>query len=349
MQPRVLINGKWRSHPRVTGVQRYASDLTRALGREGLAFDTATAPAGPAWKSTFWEQRVLPRLAQDYDVLLCPANMGPLRLPTSTSLILTLHCLRFLNHPENYSRGFVRWYELMVPRLLRRADLVLTVSQTIREEIERRYPQSVGKLRVVHPGVNDCFSPAAAMDEPTRELVGDGPYLLYIGSVAPAKNLRMVLDAHKAAPSPPRLVLIGVSPLELEVMTGSGHTPGVTALGHLNDPARVAGLLANARGLLAPSAYESFDLPTLEAMASGCPVIASDLPVHREICADAACYPSDQTPRAWAGAIQMLSDDADFRARLRQLGLARAKRYDWSDAAKRVCAIIDELAGVAQQ
>lgn len=328
MPNRLLINAKWQAHPAPTGVQRYAQGLIHAMRQGGIQFDEAIPPTTSRWRTTVWEQRSLPNLARNYDTLLCPSNMAPLNLDDSVRLLLTLHCLRFRFHPQNYAPSFVRWYAFAIPRLIERAESVFTVSQAQQTEIESVYPQSVGKIRVMYPGVDRSFRPdhRRDLDAPSE------PYLVYIGSAAPAKNLSTLLNAFGELNDAPELVLIGVDRTQADLISPSTLRDRLIPLGHLNDPARISALLAHADALLSPSRYESFGLPCLEAMSSGCPVIASDLPAHREVCQDAALFVDPNDPSAWASAIQLLLSDDSRRARLREAGLARSKQFRWAHA-----------------
>jgi len=337
MHQRVLINCKWQTHRQMTGVQRYASQLTNALVDPEIDFDRAIPDSSAHWKSTLWEQRTLPKLARLYDTLLCPANMAPLGIGRSTRLILTVHCLRFHHHPENYTRSFVAWYRFMIPKIIERADTVLTVSKTTADEIQRVYPCTLGKIRVIYPGVSRSFGINGSRGDP---LIPTGRYFVYIGNAAPAKNLRVVLDAMRYSKKPHRLVLLGVNERQLRMMSIPYRTDRVLPLGHMNNTQRIGSVLRGATGLVAPSLYESFDLPTVEAMACGCPVIASDTPVHHEVAQDAPSYvPALDAPK-WAQAMDHMNDDAQGVQQQRIRGIERAAEFRWDKAASEVVSVI---------
>ena len=337
--PSVLVNCKWRCHEHITGVQRYASEFVKALVGSGMAFDEISPEIESRWRSILWEQRTLPRLARKYDVLLCPANMAPLKLPERVRLILTIHCLRYYYHPESYSRSFTLWYRFMIPRIVTRAATVITVSHTMAEEIQGTYPQSRGKVQVVYPGVPDAFCVDGFKGD---EAIGPGGYWVYVGNTSPAKNLKVVLQAMRSSHLPHRLVLLGISSQQLRTMDESFSEDRVIPLGFVNDINRVAAIFRGATGLLSPSLYESFDLPTVEAMASGCPVIASDTAVHREIGEDAPIYVDAGDASAWAGVMDELYSDEDVIFERRRVGLARALNFRWEESAATVVNIINE-------
>ncbi len=321
----------------MTGVQRYSYDLVDALSRSGLEFQCGEPKRVGAGSSTLWEQLYLPRVAKDYDTLFCPANMGPLLLDSRVRLVVTLHCLRFRFHPENYSTLFVQWYRLMIPRILERADAVLTVSQATESEINRVYPQSLGKTHVVYPGVSSVFTSSVTRGDPQCPA---SPYFVYVGNNQPAKNVRAAIEAIGQLKGDAHLVLLGVSPDEFNSMNTNTTFDRIHALGHIQSAERVASIYRNAIALLSPSVYESFDLPTIEAMASGCPVIASDIPVHHEICGDAAWYVPSDRPDLWANSMKKIIDKPALANELKAKGRARAEIYSWSTAAQQVTSIL---------
>jgi glycosyltransferase involved in cell wall biosynthesis len=337
MNPQTLINCKWRTHRQMTGVQRYAQELVGALSKSELAFDCATPIQGPMWKSVIWEQHNLIRKSAGYTTLFCPANMAPVLLPQNIRLVLTIHCLRFHFHPENYSKAFVAWYKFMIPKLIARADTILTVSHTVQEEIHDVYPQSVGKVKVVYPGVSSAFGVDGDSGDNSVSL---GPYWVYVGNSAPAKNLRVLLEALKLANHQHRICLLGICQDQFDSMNEPQLADQVIPLGHINDTDRVAAILRGAIGLLSPSMYESFDLPTLEAMACGCPVIASDTMTHREIGQDAPLFVPACDAKQWAQMLDRLLDEPLIGQSQSELGLNRASEFSWKLAADQVSHII---------
>lgn len=328
MPNRLLLNAKWQSNPCMTGVQRYAQGLTEAMQAADMDFDLAVPAHSGSWRETLWEQRSLPNIARRYETLLCPANMAPLQLDKSVRLLLTIHCLRFRFHPANYPASFVRWYNFAIPRLIERAETIFTVSEAQKREIESVYPSANHKVRVMSPGVNAAFHP----DHERDPAAPSEPYFVYIGSAAPAKNLKTLLNAYRELDHAHKLVLIGVDQSQIDLICPDQVRGRLIPIGHIADITRISALLAHAVALLAPSHYESFGLPCLEAMASGCPVVASNIPAHREVCQDAAEYADPQNPHEWISHIESVLNNSNRREMMREQGLARVKAYSWSDA-----------------
>ncbi len=337
MQPPILINCKWQTSACTTGVQRYASELINELTKTQFPFDCAKPQSGSIWNSNYWEQFTLPKLARKYDTLYCPANSAPIMLPKKVRLILTIHCLRFRSHPESYSRPFTAWYRFMIPRIITRAETILTVSNTTAEEIQNTYPHARGKVKVIYPGVSQTFNTKGPTGD---QSIPPGPYMVYIGNTTPAKNLAVLLQAMKISHHPHRLILLGINKQQLTLMTKSTPNETITPLGHINDPARIAAILRGATALLAPSLYESYDLPTVEAMACGCPVIASDTKVHREIGKNAPIFVPPHDAQQWATVIDQLADNTEMTQERSQAGITRASDFRWDQTAAKVMEII---------
>lgn len=330
MRPRLLVNAKWRTQPRVSGVQRYASGLAEAIALTDLHVDFAQPEQTGRLRGMLWEQRTLPKLARDYDALLCPANMAPTRLDASTRLLVVVHCLRFRFHPSSYSPSFVRWYQRMIPRIIERADTVFTVSNAEQEEIEGVYSHAVGKVSVLPPGLDQAFNPAHAR----HPLVPAGRYLACLSTPSPAKNLGMLLRAYAMCDDPLPLVIVGLDDRQADILCPAAVRPRVYPMGYVPDPAQIASILSHADALLAPSKYESFGLPCLESMGCATPVVASDLPAHREVCVDSAIFVDPDRPDAWAESIERISGDQELRRSLAIAGQERARAYNWSRSAQ---------------
>ncbi len=328
MTMKLLINAKWRTQRHMSGVQRYAEGLSKAIEGSDLDAYWTQPKHGSRLAGMIWEQRTLPRIARTYDALLCPGNMAPSRLDSGTRLLVIVHCLRYRIHPESYSKAFVRWYERMIPKIICRADHVFTVSECERTEIEAHYPESLGKISVLKPGLDAAFNPGVARDP----ALPDSPYVVAVTSAAPAKNLTTLVRAYAASPQLPQLLLVGVTPTEADVLCPESVRSRVRAMGHINNPERVASLIAHADMLLSPSLYESFGLPCLEAMGCATPVIASDIPAHREVCANAARYAHPEDEAAWKSIMLELHENQALRARLAKAGHVRSRRFVWSDA-----------------
>jgi glycosyltransferase involved in cell wall biosynthesis len=228
--------------------------------------------------------------------------------------VVTVHDLSFLR-----TRGSVgaasRAYRELVPRSIRRAEVVLTPSQAVADEVLAEYGLDPGRVTATALGVSSAWTEAGDPEpaSPSRDGLPDD-YIVAVGTLEPRKNLQTLVDAFdrllRSDPDAPDLVLVGPpgwgSALDLaRLPTGRVHLTGFLQ----DDDLRRT--VAGSRGLAFPSLYEGFGLPPLEALACGRPVVVSDLPVMREVLGEQATYVPVGDVDALAGALQRLPARAD--------------------------------------
>ncbi|MBN1346933.1 MAG: glycosyltransferase family 4 protein [Phycisphaerae bacterium] len=342
---RVLIDGRCLCHAHVDGVQRYTSHLLEELSRLGAPFDEARPGGRGRWRQQLWEHLTLPRLARGYNVLFCPANVGPMRVPRGTRLAVTIHSLAFLKVPEAYGRAFGAYYRFVIPRVVARAEAIITVSRAEARSIEESYPVARGRVHVVPLGVSPVFRPS--------EEVGRERVILFVGHLGPGKNLARLLAAFGgiAKDIPHELWVVGTSFKAFRSASdSSGGLQGLGAdrvrwLGQIDDASELAELYQRAELLVFPSLYESFGLPALEAMACGTPVVASDLAALRETMGNAGEYVDPLDVGAIGEGILRLIGDEGLRGELGRRGIERAAGFSWADTARRTWEILCEVGG----
>ena len=255
---------------------------------------------------------------------------------------VTIHDLTFATATELVSAASAR-YRVLVPRSLRRAAVVCTPTAVVAAEVAGRYGVPADRLVVTPLGIRDHFRTATPPDPAWLAERGlPARYALFVGTLEPRKNLPVLLAAWRellggAAPSTepggiPPLVLAGPSGWG-PALDASGLPDGaVVTPGYLDDE-DLARVTAGAAVLAFPSRDEGFGLPPLEALACGVPVVASDLPVLREVLDDQAAFVDpddvDGLAKALAGALADPGDDA-FRAARR----AHAARFTWTACAE---------------
>lgn len=262
------------------------------------------------------------------DVLWCPANFGPAvsRVP----VVLTVHDVLAFRHPELVGGG-ARGVQALTRSSLRGARAVLTDSQASADDLTGLLGVAPGALTVV-----PLAGPVPLGAVPAAALPAGRPFLLSTGNRLPHKNYAGLLRALAAIPAAerPRLVVPGshgADPLR-GLVAGLGLADDVDLRGWV-DAAELDALYAGAAAYVLPSRFEGFGLPVLEAMARGCPVVCSDLPVLREVGGDAAVYVDTTDPAALAAAVRGVLADPARRARLAADGLVQAGRFSWDRVA----------------
>lgn len=291
------------------------------------------------------EQRVLHRFIREVrpDVFWSPHYNVPVLCPAR--LLVTLHDLAHLQLPEYRSHLARRLYaEFMHRRAVAQAKAIVCVSQATADQVSSRFPAATGRITAVPNGVSPEW-----FDIPPAGGRHD-PYLLFVGSLKPHKNLKLLLQAFASILEkvPHRLVLAGR-------MDGlrTGDPDSVRMAATLGDRVELTGLIpdealrslvAGADALILPSLYEGFGLPALEAMAAGTPVVASSIPALREVCAGAALYADPLSSESLARALlQACTLSPEERRTQTVAGLAQARLFTWEAAAKAYGEILDRL------
>lgn len=231
------------------------------------------------------------------DVFWSPNQILPLFIPSWTKTVMTVHDFTYIKYPETMgrlSRWNLKWRGLSS---IRHADLLVAVSETTASDL-REIAREGADIRVIPNGIDpEVYYPEATGEEILPGLGGAG-YFLTVGSIEPRKNLGVVMYAYEAlfertAGNCPRWVVVfsntwGSETLLKRMREGKAAKGILMKRNATVDELRR--LYSNAIALVFPSLYEGFGLPLVEAMACGCPVMASDIPVCREVCQDAASY-----------------------------------------------------------
>jgi glycosyltransferase involved in cell wall biosynthesis len=252
--------------------------------------------------------------------------------------VVTVHDLSFLRTPQTVTRASLA-YRTLVPRSIGRAGAVIVPSAAVAAEVADEYPRAADRVVVTPLGVDPAWSTAAPPDDDRRGRLGlPRDYLVFSGRSNPEEPPAAPggpAQALRAGPDWPPLVLMG-PPGWGPSLDLAGLPPGAVRLtGYLADE-DLRSVVAGARALVYPSLYEGFGLPPLEAFACGVPVIASDLPVTREVVGDDAQLSRLVPP----GDLEALID-----ALLRQVGStepagvpdgrrARAAGFTWAATAE---------------
>jgi glycosyltransferase involved in cell wall biosynthesis len=276
-----------------------------------------------------WYLAALPvRAGRDgMQVLHCPTQRAPVR--SRVPLVVTLHDLAVLRHPETFNRWTRTYSRLALPLVMRAAQRVIAVSEFTKREALDLLDLPEEKVRVIPNAVGAPFEPDG--------VAAEGDYVLTVSTLEPRKNLPRLVEAYRRA---------GLNGLPLLVAGAAGwggvrvEGGGVRWLGEVDDE-ELARLYRGARCVAYVSLYEGFGLPVLEAMACGAPVVAARTGAAQEVAGSAAVLVDPHDPDAIAAG---LAEALDRREDLRARGLERAKAFDWRAVASATVEVYREAA-----
>lgn len=252
--------------------------------------------------------------------------------------VVTVHDLTYLRFPDTVDDQ-VRMYRHLVPESIRRAGQVIAVSSTMAEEIRAEYSLEEDAVTVAPLGVGAEWAKTEPLAPARRRELGlPDRYVLFTGNHEPRKNLGTLLKAHAAAravdPDLPMLALAGPAGWGAAWADGPPDPRHVLLLGYLDD-VDLRGAVSGADAVCVPSLYEGFSLPVIEAMAAGTPVLASDIPTHREVSGGLATLLPVRDVDAWAGALSRTRHAEDRSAAETQILKDHAAGYTWGACAER--------------
>ena len=343
-------------------MQRYAEELLRALdgevGRPNGAWHAASfsllVPRDARRLPTFkhisvrqvgrlrghaWEQLELPWHARG-GLLLSLANTGPLM---KREQVATVHDASVFVFPDAYSTAFRRWYQFLLPVLGRRVRRVVTDSEFSKAELIRYARIPAEKLKVILLSGEHIRTAPAECGVLTRLGLRPRAYALAVGSQAPHKNLKVLLDSLQYLPARSfDVVVAGGQNPRIFSREGNALGPEIKQAGYVSD-GELRALYENAGCFVYPSLYEGFGLPPIEAMTCGCPVVVSREASLPEVCGNAALYCDARSPASVAESVAQVMHDGVLQDHLRTLGRRRASELTWSGAARSLLSILDEV------
>jgi glycosyltransferase involved in cell wall biosynthesis len=293
-----------------------------------------------------WKQLVLPRLLEKHniDVVHYPSFIASLR--TEAPSVLTVHDLCFSLFPETFSRVRRQYYQYIIPRSIGHCDSIIADSDSTKKDLVERVKTGNGNIETVHLGVDPLIFFHIKNENERRRIRRKynlpEPFLLYVGTLEPRKNIARLIRAFAygivSKGLPHHLVVAGrkgwlyeeiFQEVRLFNLSGRVSFPGYVGQSDL------AALYSLAHAFVYPSLYEGFGLPCLEAMSCGTPVIASDRASLPEIVGDSALMIDPLSVDSLADALRTICTDEALWRRLSEKGIQRACHFSWLTTAKK--------------
>jgi glycosyltransferase involved in cell wall biosynthesis len=288
----IVINGKFLVQ-RKTGVQRYAFELTQQLIKSEIdivivvpktvnIIDTGLPShlimkIGVFKNLTFWEQIDLSLFLKrkKNPLLISFCNTGPV---LSKNQIVCIHDMSYHYNPQWFSKSFTAYYKVLIPWLAKSALHIVTVSKFSKKEICESLNIANSKITVISNAPSDRFM----VPGPEAINFQKDNFFLFVGSHDPRKNIQLLIKVFSLKEySCLELVIIGASSKSFrnDAFIAPANIKFITDC----DDVMLADYYKRAKALINSSFYEGFGLPIIEAMASGCPLIISDIPAFVEL------------------------------------------------------------------
>ena len=269
--------------------------------------------------------------------------------------IVTIHDCIHLMFPQYLPNRLAPAYaRASIALAARRAARVLTVSESSKRDIQRFVDVPADRIDVIYNSYDERFGTEPLEEDMFRvreRYQLHDQFVLYAGNVKPHKNLERLIEAfhlvRRRGLDHIKLVMIGDEISKYAVLRRAVHRyqlhNSVRFLGYL--PQETLAVMYRLAGVFVfPSLYEGFGLPPLEAMASGTPVVTSNVSSLPEVAGDAAVLVDPYSPEAIADGIERVLTDQALRRDLQQRGLARVKQFSWESSVRRVRDIYNEVA-----
>lgn len=362
------------AEPHVSGVGQYTKRLAEALHAHpetkvtGFYFDPVDKRPVPDTKTPYLALRVSQRiyakltkfgiyLPFDTKLPRVDATIFPnfMTWPTRKSQlkITTIHDLTYLRFPETVEPKNLAFLRKQVPRTLKKADLILTVSETIKQEILNEFDIPSDKILALPIPPSQTFAefkPSKKALAPSLK-ISTKYFILFVGNFEPRKNLSVLVQAYLLLPEKVRqkcsLVIAGAkgwknNETQNKIDEAVDNGENIIQTGNLSQT-QVAQLMSEATALVMPSIYEGYGMPVSEAMAVKTPVICSDIPVLHESSGESALFFDPNSPKQLAKCIAKLILDKKLRQKLILAGTKHISKLSWSENANKLVQKIEQI------
>ncbi|MCL2519493.1 MAG: glycosyltransferase family 4 protein [Spirochaetaceae bacterium] len=344
----IVVNARFLTQ-NVSSMQRFAFEVARRLKKLNSNYIFVSPPniMQKDWAAELeakvigentgsqWEQITLNSFLRQngWPFLLNLAGMGPFNYRNQ---FITVHDTAFFNYQSSEKLSVKLWGQYLSQSLNNNVKGILVISQSCKDELQKTIPAAVNKTYVVYSGYPQLNNFDSTLEQ---DLAGKS-YFLAINSIDPRKNIERIMAAFNLAALPGfKLKIAGHTTNIFDENEAKDHN--IEFLGQCNDN-QMASLYKHAAALVFPSLHEGFGLPMLEAMSLGCPVIASNIAVLKEVGGDGALYVNPLDVKAISGALKQIVSDTPLADSLKAKGLQLVQGYSWDNTTQKINQLVTE-------
>jgi len=357
---RVRIDGSaFVGKKNFSGVGQYSKLLYEAMSKKHDV-DIVTGPFNSTSRVALFLNQIYRKLSSFhsmpyFDIFLKPVdltlfpNFATWPEMKSKYKIVTIHDLTYLYFPEFIEKKNLSYLKRVIPASIKRADYILTVSETVKDELVKEFNIQSDKCLVTYvpPDMMYYEEQKNNCDLHLKYGTPKNKYILFVGNLEPRKNLSCLIKAYqsldKKIKSEYKLVIAGNKGWNLDILTDTplNEDSNNIILTGFVDSLDMPNLYRQAAIFVMPSLYEGFGIPILESMASHTPVITSDIPVLRETGGKAALYFDPKNPTDLGEKIKSLLINKKLQNKLVRLGDDNINRFSWDDNVEKIVNLIN--------
>ena len=339
---------QWTCYASSQRVKHLFGQEVRVIADEGLAQGNSTANL----RRLVWYQTRLRALLREVRPALFYSPVAEGMIAPPCPQVITIHDVIPLRYPEIHSR-LKYYFRYVLPRIIDASQSIVFNSEATKADVQQYYTCENKPIHVVYPTYNeDVFCRVESWRvEAARIRYGLSDYVLSVGETRPYKNIRRLIEAFARLQSTALcLAIVGKINQKDKALESYPRELGVGArvkfLGYVPDE-DLAALYNGAHAFVFPSLYEGFGLPLVEAMACGCPVVASNVASIPEVCGTSAVYVNPTSVESIAAGIQRVASNDSMRSSLRQSGLKRVRRFRPEVAVAEIQMMLEGQIGIA--
>lgn len=336
---RHLIDALLKNHPQHRYTLVRSQKGTENWDVEEIIVPLGSIPGHASFRLFFTIPKILNALNPDWVVE--PSHFGPFRLKKSIKRATIIHDITPIKFPELHVWHSQKLQRTFLPGILKRDDVIITNSAYTKEDIISWQPSLLEKIEVIYAGKESIFQPTHK-PEVLTQLGINGPFILYVGTIEPRKNLNVLLQAYEQLRTEysnhtHQLVLCGKWGWKSDdlkrAVADSPYSHDIVHTGYI-PRADIPVLMSACTVFVYPSLYEGFGMPVLEAMSCGAPTITSNVSSLPEVGGSAAHYVEPDDVQGLKDHMQTIISDPLLQKDLAERSLAQSQTFSWERSAQ---------------